>query len=372
MTRTILRSTRRKPNPTGDGYDRRSLQLAELVKAAEFEIADIQKLAKNRITKYINGFFFLCKHRFQLYPLYKLYYSIDFLHLYRAIRICGEEVENYKNTFNQYKGIKLLLWEATEKQIPHYLAHKAGFKLVVAPHNFESLVVDLNNPYAINPIINRLKIEIEQLAKADAIFCISREEQWLLNQFGIKANFLPYYPPKQILSEFLAIREVRKNSHQNRFLILGTAKNPPTFLGMKKQIKYLQKIKQTFDFELDIAGYGTEKLQPYCENLNFKLHGTVDSQKLNQLLTSAKAVLIYQESGVGALTKIPEMLISGIPVIANSHACRSALAYSGVYSYENNDELAKLMIQKLDMPEIPSRPTDAERRFINCLKNLSV
>lgn len=371
MKSKILRSTRRKPNPYGNGYDRRSLQLAELVKSAELEIADIGKTSKNRISRYINGFLFLCKYRFQLYPLSRLYPYIDFLHSYRFLRIFGEEVENYRNALDRHTGIKLLLWEATENLIPSCIAKTNGFKLVAVPHNLESLVVDLNNSYNWQDLSKLFQIEIQQLAKADAIFCISREEQWLLNLFGIRADFLPYYPPEPILSELLTVREARKNSIQNRFLILGTAKNPPTFLGMVEQIRSLQKIRETIEFEVDIAGYGTEKLKQYCDRSDFILHGTVDSQKLNKLLTNAKAMLIYQETGVGALTRIPEMLVSGIPVIANGHACRSAFSYSGVYAYENNNELAQLITQQLDMPEILTRPVDAEKRFIDCLKQLT-
>jgi glycosyltransferase involved in cell wall biosynthesis len=216
-----------------------------------------------------------------------------------------------------------------------------------------------------------LKIEIKQLAKADAIFCISREERWLLNQFGIKADFLPYYPPEPILSQLLTVRKARKHSVQNRFLILGTAHNPPTFLGMIKQIQDLQKIRQTTEFKVDIAGYGTEKLKQYCNRPSLIFHGTVESQKLNELLTNAKAVLIYQEAGVGALTRIPEMLIAGIPVIANGNACRSAFSYSGLYSYDDDDELAELMGKRLDIPSILPRPVAAEKRFISCLKKLA-
>ena len=371
MTRAILRSTRRKSNPHGNGYDRRSLQLAELVQSAELEIADIRKTSKNRISRYINGFLFLCKYRFQLYPLSRLYPYVDFLHSYRFLRIFGEEVENYRNALDRHTGIKLLLWEATEKLIPSCIAQTAGFKLIAVPHNLESLVVDLDNSYNWQDLSKLFQIEIKQLAKANAIFCISREEQWLLNLFGVQADFLPYYPPEPILSELLTVREARNNSVQNRFLILGTAKNPPTFLGMVKQLQCLQKIRQEIKFEVDIAGYGTEELKKYCDHPSFILHGTVEYQKLNELLTNAKAVLIYQEAGVGALTRIPEMLIAGIPVIANSNACRSAFSYSGLYSYDNDYELAELMGKKLHIPVIVQRPVEAEKRFINCLKKLA-
>jgi hypothetical protein len=86
------------------------------------------------------------------------------------------------------------------------------------------------------------------------------------------------------------------------------------------------------------------------------------------LLTAFKkaiAVLIYQEAGVGALTRIPEMLIAGILVIANSNTCRSAYNYDGIYCYDDDYELIKLMESELGLPEILPRPVEAERRFID-------
>jgi hypothetical protein len=88
------------------------------------------------------------------------------------------------------------------------------------------------------------------------------------------------------------------------------------------------------------------------------------------LLTAFKkaiAVLIYQEAGVGALTRIPEMLIAGILVIANSNTCRSAYNYDGIYCYDDDYELIKLMKSKLDLPKVLPSPIEAERRFIDCL-----
>jgi hypothetical protein len=45
-----------------------------------------------------------------------------------------------------------------------------------------------------NSVAKALEIEVKQLAKADLVVCISREEQWLLNAFGIAADCLPYFP----------------------------------------------------------------------------------------------------------------------------------------------------------------------------------
>ncbi|NJR76340.1 MAG: glycosyltransferase family 4 protein [Scytonema sp. CRU_2_7] len=139
---------------------------------------------------------------------------------------------------------------------------------------------------------------------------------------------------------------------------------------MIQQIQLLNQISKNVDFHIDIAGYGTEQLQEYCDGPNFTLHGTVDQGKLNYLLSNVKAILVHQKAGAGALTRIPEMLIAGVPIIANSNACRSAFDYPGVYCYDNQVELAAFMNKSLDFPPILERPVAAERRFIDCFKHL--
>lgn len=370
----ILRLTRRIPNVNGHGGDRRTLQIQELVYSLDYQLVDIfKKLTSPEWSKYLNGLKFFLRSRFQVYPFYHPVYPLDIYHFYRAFKICGEELLNYQNLITQYSGQKLLLWEFTEKLVAPHLLKKAGFKIIAIPHNLQSMEVNLQDFYNRRKILKAFKAEINYLAEADVIFTISREEQWLLNLYGIKADFLPYYPPEPILSNLLAIRQLRKQTIQNnnsQFLIVGTAKNTPTLQGMTEQIKILKKLLGKISFSVDIAGYGTEKLKEYCNYPQFNLHGTVSSEQLNQLMIESKAVLVYQQSGVGALTRIPEMLIAGIPVIANGNACRSTFNYAGVYCYDNDDELAELMSQDLAMPSLLNRPIEAEKRFINCLKPL--
>jgi hypothetical protein len=270
-----------------------------------------------------------------------------------------------------YSGAKLLLWEETSNYLIPCVAKEAMFKIIAVPQNLESLVIGNVNSFTQKGLPENFENEVEYLSKADAVFCISREEQWLLKLRGINADFLPYYPPKLIFLNLLKIRELRSSLQSKNFLILGTAANPPTLIGMIEQIWWLNQIKKEVDFQVDIAGYGTEQLKEYCDHPTFTLHGTVDSSKLNHLLSNAKAVLVHQKAGVGALTRIPEMLVAGVPVIANGNACRSAFNYSGVYYYDSQTELADLMSKQLNSPPILPRPIEAEKRFINCVKQLA-
>ncbi len=366
MENYILRDTYFKVDPNGDGGYRRTSQIDELIRSAEFGISDIVKnlplSSTSRWSRYINGIRMIVKHRFKIYPSYKM------------IGYCGYLYQKYQQALNQHRGKKILLWEENREQyymIP-YAAKDADFQIIAAPHNLESLFLENIDHFTHKSLPDSLKNEIKHLSLADVVFCISREEQWLLKLFGIDADFLPYYPPQSVLSNLLKVRQLRQPTQENKFLILGTAGNRITKMGIIELIKLLKIIQNKIEFKVDIAGYGTEILKKHCDDINLiTLHGTVEPEKLNQLLISTKAVLIYQRSGVGALTRIPEMLIAGIPVIANSNACRSAFGYHGVYCYDNLDELAELMSRKLDSTSVPQRPKKAEKRFIDCLKKMA-
>jgi len=356
----ILRATEFEVNPSGHGGNRRTAQIDELVREAGLGISNLNIDIKTttRWSRYLKGIQVLAKQKFKIKPDY------------RIISGCGFEYQIYQEALNKHSGQKILLWEATKNYIGCNLASQAKFKIICIPQNLESLVVGNLDRFTGESLPNSLENEIQYISKSDAVFCISREEQWLLNLRGINADYLPYYPPKEIVDNLLKIRELRTKKTPERFLMLGSATNTPTKLGIIEVLNWLKHVN--FNNIIDIAGYGTEFLQEYCDGEpNFNLHGTVNQEKLTELLINAKAVLSHQRATSGALTRIPEMLIAGIPVIANNIACRSAFSYPGVYCYDNESELADLMSKQIESPSVLRRPIEAEKRFIDCLKQLS-
>jgi hypothetical protein len=357
----ILRASWFSPDPKGHGGNRRTLQIEELVTSLGLMVEDTQLnlsiRLQRRLERVFNGFNFINKYNYFTYPLHcRLSYLEDIF-------------IDFNVGFNHYQGTKVILWESTNNYTIPYLAKKNGFTIIALPHNIESLVVNKNNNFASKSLPFNFRYEIKNLAKADKLFSISREEQWLLKLYGIDADFLPYYPPKEILNYLLTIRKDRKDSQKKRFLIIGTANNYPTMQGMIEQIKWLKVIKKEFDYEIDIAGYGTENLKEYCCDSSINILGSLDSKKLYGLLVNAKAVLVHQKIGTGALTRITEMVIAGIPVIANSSACRSAFDFEGVYCYEDKSELLNLMWKTFDMPNILLPPIESEKRFLNYISS---
>lgn len=366
VNRLMLRDTNRA-NPTawgryGYGGNKRTTQLAELIAITGLEFDDISKqITTSRWKRYRNGISLILKHQLKIKPDRQL------------ISKCGHAYAIYERAMTAHPGHKLLLLEEPNHFIAYYAAKDQGYKILSVPHNLETFVVGYTDFLTGKGLPHCLEAEIEHLSMSDAVFCISREEQWLLKLRGISADFLPYYPPTHEVEKLCSIRNARAElqSQKTRFLIIGALSNPATYQGLIEQLAWLAAVYSETAFEVDVVGYGTETLNsPALECPAFIVHGTVPSEKLHHLMTHAKAILLHQSTGVGALTRIPEMLVAGLPIIANSHACRSAFGYSGVHCYENQSELADLLNQDLPLPELLPRPVAAEKRFIDCLTSM--
>jgi hypothetical protein len=360
MHPSILRHTIFNQGAIGHGGNRRSAQIAELIDFAGYSISDIDVNIKTSLwSRFIQGINFTNKYHLEIQPFYKF-------------GACGLPYQIYKKALLEHTGIKLLLWEATREVYlaAPQIAREKQFKVLALPHNLESLVAGQVDPFSNKGLPDSFENEIRQLSLCDEIFCISREEQWLLNLRGIHADFLPYYPPKIILDQLLAIRNLRKDVSGKSFLLLGTVRNQPTLEGYVELIQWLTKVMAGVDVKIDVAGYGTEQLKEICENSNINFHGTVSTEELEDLLINTKGVIVHQKSGVGALTRIPEMLIAGIPVIANGTSCRSAFSYLGVHCYDSQSELADFLQQNLEIPEVPHPPLQAEKRLIDRIREL--
>jgi hypothetical protein len=274
----------------------------------------------------------------------------------------------YQSTRDQLNGSRgLVLWEATQAGAVAYAAVDRGVPLIAVPQNLESL-----SPAIAPPNPNDFRRELDCLRIADAVFCISREEQWLLRLWNIAAEYLPYYPPTTLLSSLLYVREQRATSLKDAFLIVGSCSNPPTYDGMRQQLAWLTSIRQIEGMTICVVGLETERLRKVLRPPSVDVRGYVDKGTLDKMLISARAVLIHQRAGVGVLTRIPEMLLAGVPVIASGVAARSAHEFEGVYTYETPYELEALMRgAPLPTPPVPQRAVDAEARFVQTIRRIA-
>jgi len=228
-------------------------------------------------------------------------------------------------------------------------------------HNIETLV---ENQTSSQWMMELFRQEMEILSQSVLVITISREEDVLLNNLGVRTLYFPYYPVDPIYKRLISVRENRKHTSKENILSMGTAFNLPTRRGMATVADYWHKnhLDKTAG-KLIVAGFGSDVHFPaasYGDAIDFR--GALADQEMDALLSRIKAVLCHQGKGAGSLTRICEMLIAGIPILANSHAARSYYHMIGVHEFR---ELAGLpeALQRLDTIHdeipIPSPPDTA-------------
>ena len=363
----IIRHSAFKSDPWGDGGARRTAQIGEILSSSGCDEFFIERPAEARRLTSLTGLLrdsgFLVKSGVPLRP------SIDLL------ANLGNDLRFFRRQFERFPLGSLLLWEATQPRFAHvpFMAKECGLKVIGLPHNLESLVPG-NRSFCTGKVAPQwLAEEMRSLASCDKVFAISREDQWLLRLHGITADYLPYFPPAAVVDAMLKIREARRAAKSgNDLLLMGTAANRPTFSGMADRLEFFAGHADAYG-TLHVAGYGTERLRTFLpSNIKIILHGAVDNQQLHSLLTSVRAAIIHQVPTSGALTRIPELLLAGVPVLANTDAARSHFCTQGVYVYEDDAQLLTMLTGSLAAFEVPPpSPVSLSTNFLSAVKELS-
>ena len=217
-------------------------------------------------------------------------------------------------------------------------AKSRGIPVVAFIHNIETLSRE-QVEYAQQR--EMFTYELELLAKCDLVVTISQEETWLLRNFGLDPVYLPYFPVKQAADRCEAVRKKRQSSSKAGFALLGTVYNLQTLEGMKRVIDAISANNILADDKLIIAGYGTLQLASFADDASIVVCGDLTDAELDELLTTTKGCIVYQENASGALTKIPELLLAGVPVVLNSHAARSHHNLPGIFEFNTFEQMTQ-------------------------------
>jgi glycosyltransferase involved in cell wall biosynthesis len=220
---------------------------------------------------------------------------------------------------------------------------KLGVPIIGIEHNIETLI---QGQMAAARQIKLFEKEIEYFKKCDLVITISHEDTVLLKNFGVNAVVLPYYPNRHLREPFERIRNERAgNGVKKDYLLLGSAYNVPTGAGMYELAKRWNGSSALKGHLLHIAGYGTEKFHDMtgAAGARVKILGPVSDDTLVELLTRVRACVIFQENGTGALTKISELLVAGVPVLANHHAARSYHNMQGIREFDDFTSLERII-----------------------------
>jgi hypothetical protein len=264
----------------------------------------------------------------------------------------------------------LVIYDADPRYGPALtrVAARRRLRVVALPHNIEAL---LAKTFPIHVDVERagqgLAAEMRWLARADAVWAIGRLDQDIFQLFGIAAALLPYAPPPPRAAELLALRADRASAPGRPLLILGTAHNVPTRTGMLEQLAMLRRLAGTPLPPVIVAGYGTEQLaDPGLAGVSFR--GSLGWPELRCQLAGAAALWVHQAPMSGALTRITESLVAGVPVIANGWAARGHAAMPGLEVYADD---ADFIARVGGLPPTAPAPcfAVAEGRFVAALRD---
>ena len=339
-----------------NGGSKRSVQIRELLEKNGIPFSDDSfALPKNVST------FQLVRWAFRAIPFIHKHYPERVKSLSQYIWLIKYYALRIPIVLDKYKDQDIdFIWENTNDKDMLYLLKATGHRVFGMPHNIESL--------ARSKSFEAFEEEVVNLRYCDAVFAISKEETWLLRLWGINAHYLPYYPPKQVESFLLAIRQKRELRNPNlrkKFSLLGSAINIPTRSGMQTMVDHASNQKLSFD--LMVAGYGTESLKRVTHP-HISFLGTLSNEELEKMLVETDGIIVYQPPTTGALTKIPEMLIAGIPVFVNFDAARDYHRTEGVYVYSDFDALLNSFCKEvaIEVP-IPTINRNSECFFIRVI-----
>lgn len=278
---------------------------------------------------------------------------------WRWVRRWGRNSFRFQQALAKRRDFRALLWENTLPvgYLSPRLGHEAGLPVLAVPQNLEALAGGHSVRQPRDYPLAAICAETAALRRADRVLAICQAEQWFMAWHGIEAGFLPYYPPTAVRNQMLATRERRLNTRQSgRLLLMGTGTNPLTRQGMAILLGMLTEVAGDNTALVDIVGKETESLGAEFRHPRFHFHGRVPDEQLEQLLAAAQAALIHQPCAVGALTRVPELLMAGVPVIANPIAARSTGHLRGLHVFESPRTLHALCEAVLPPPPVPVVP----------------
>ncbi len=354
---TLLRWTRFSSDSHGTGSAKRTAQVRALCMQAGYTVADMRPPATvSRARTWIGGL--SMRARFGANA------SVD----HAGTGLLGYRSAFYRDALAKHDGARVLLWETTYDTLLPTLAREAGYKIIALPHNLEALVSDQVFADAAYDPFADLSGEVKRLALADSVFTISKEERWLLEARGLSPYYLPYFPDATFAGECLRIRAKRESIADARgcingpLLLVGSAFNPATARGMKEQLRWLKKSRLPAN-GIVVVGPKSDVVLADEQVPGIQILGEVSRARLVELQETCSALLIHTYGGAGAVTRIPEALLSGLPIISNPNAARDRYDTPGVHVYETPDEFIQLTQNALPVPPTPARALQSEARF---------
>jgi hypothetical protein len=210
------------------------------------------------------------------------------------------------------------------------LNRELSIRTIACPQNLEALDTaasfQQNNPKARYATAIDFADELTALSLCDDRLLISRIETGVVAGLGIPSRYYPYIPVGEISKGLLEIREVRSRSEieTGLFLMLGSGSHTTTWQAFSWFVTQAHREGLPPGAKVIVVGLRTDELlPPQVAVPGLELRGWLHQAELDSLLLRVQAILIPQQLGFGALTRLPESSCAGIPTIVSEHSTRA-------------------------------------------------
>ena len=360
-----------KPIAGGHGGSHRSAQLCEILLENGHEIVDLTadpaSLSPSRLM-----FIDIARDIWTSFSVrwWALLRGYSFSEAISTVRSWVYACRSYEDVMRPHCGRSVLLWEDSRDFLPLLAARRLGIPVVAVPQNIESLVRGQRFFLAEFSALDAFSLESKMISMASCVFTISREEQWLLAHQGIEAHYLPYVPVSETRNELMEVRRRREKAElSDTILVLGTVNNPPTRRGIERLARSYNEWHERVKLgDLVIVGYGADALRDddAFRSPGIQIAGHASTEQLSLLMSQARCAIVYQPDGTGALTRIPELLLAGVPTLCNPIAARSAFDQD-IIIYEDIDDVWRLVLCEMRPPRPPPSVDLFAQRFVEAI-----
>lgn len=218
-----------------------------------------------------------------------------------------------------------------------YLAARSGVPVIAYPHNIEFMVPGQDLRFLRSKLAAQ-SIELSIYRCSSRVNAISSLDLFILKCFSLQnISIYPYKPTNDEAIWLKMIKDERALINHEGFLILGSASNMATRLGMIQLLSLIQSSSKKRKYYL--AGNETDSLATKAPS-HLTVYGPVSKSKLRELMIQCKALLINQPPTTGMLTRIIEAEYADIPIyIFKSYIQAYMLCSPSVHIISSLDEL---------------------------------
>jgi hypothetical protein len=248
---------------------------------------------------------------------------------------------HYRDLLKQHSPDVVVIEHSGFKDIIDH-NHKHGLPTIICPQNLDSL--DLSNLPAKNLWTTHARLydlasELTVFERCERRLFISKVEAGFVQGMGLASEFYPYRAVGEIRARMIQVREERAVQAQTKglFLLIGSAHFPPIGDGLRWFAEEAAVHGLPQGVRVVAVGRGTEKLiPPQLRPAALELKGWAAQEELEQLMRLVQGILVPYRMGFGALTRLSELPVSGIPIIASEFATRGLESIDGIVPVANH------------------------------------